>query len=111
MNIFDKIKADELSFYKSCDYKLEFEKKKKKFKLFRNRIYLFSKRKLNKIKKKFDENLKKRFIIFNQVFFVFSILFIEKSNKELKFYVDYRKLNQIIKRNRYFIFLIDEVLK
>ena len=38
------------------------------------------------------------------------MLFIKKSNKELRFCVNYRKLNVIIKRNRYFISLIDEIL-
>ena len=38
------------------------------------------------------------------------VLFIEKLNKELRFCVDYKKLNVIIKRNRYFISLINEIL-
>ena len=42
--------------------------------------------------------------------FASPILFAEKPNGELRFCVDYRKLNQITKRNRYPIPLIDEVL-
>ena len=54
--------------------------------------------------------MKKEFIIFNYTLFASSVLFIKKSNEELRFYVNYKKLNVIIKRNRYFIVLIDEVL-
>ena len=53
---------------------------------------------------------KKKFIIFNYISFVFFVLFVEKLNEKLRFYVNYKKLNVIIKRNRYFIFLINEVL-
>ena len=37
-------------------------------------------------------------------------MFIKKSNEELRFYMNYKKLNVIIKKNRYFISLINEVL-
>ena len=57
-----------------------------------------------------NEHLKKRFIIFNYISFALFVLFIEKPNNELRFCVNYKKLNVIIKRNRYFISLIDEVL-
>ena len=33
-----------------------------------------------------------------------------KKNNELRFYVDYRDLNAIIIKNRYFLFLISETL-
>ena len=49
-------------------------------------------------------------MILNYVLFVSFVLFAEKSNNELKFYMNYKKLNAIIKRNRYFISLIDEIL-
>ena len=37
-------------------------------------------------------------------------MFIKKLNEELRFRVNYKKLNVIIKRNRYLISLIDEIL-
>ena len=49
-------------------------------------------------------------MIFNYALFAFFVLFIKKSNEELRFYVNYKKLNVIIKKNRYFIFLINEIL-
>ena len=78
--------------------------------LFKNRIYLISDYKFEQIKKYLNEYLKKRFIVLNYASFASLVLFVEKSNNELRFYVNYRKLNAITKRNRYFISLIDEVL-
>ena len=57
-----------------------------------------------------NEHLKKGFIVLSQAPFASPILFAEKSNNDLRFCVDYRRLNQITKRNRYLIPLIDEVL-
>ena len=54
--------------------------------------------------------MRKEFIIFNYASFISFILFIKKSNEGLRFCVNYRKLNAIIKRNRYFILLINEIL-
>ena len=78
--------------------------------LSKNRIYLISKYKFEQVKKYLNEHLKKEFIVSSYALFASSILFIEKPNKELRFCVDYKKLNAIIKRNRYFILLINEIL-
>ena len=88
---------------------MKFAKKINKNILF-NRIYSISNHKFEQIKKYLNEHLKKRFIVLNYALFASFVLFIEKPNKELRFYINYRKLNAIIKRNRYFILLIDEVL-
>ena len=42
--------------------------------------------------------------------FILSILFAIKLNKEFYFCINYRKFNALIKRNRYFILLIEETL-
>ncbi len=65
--------------------------------------------KLQKIKKYLEENLKKKFIILSKAFFASSILFIEKKDDSFRFYINYQKLNALIKRNHYSIFLINEV--
>ena len=39
------------------------------------------------------------------------MLFALKTNKNLRFYINYRKLNAIIKRNRYFLSLIEKIIK
>ena len=110
LNVFDRSKTDELSLHRECDHKLKFIDGADKAKLPRSRIYSISGPKLKQIKKYLNEHLKKGFIVPSQASFASLILFAEKSNGGLRFYVDYRRLNQIIKRNRYLISLIDEVL-
>ncbi len=66
--------------------------------------------KLQKIKKYLKENLKKKFIRLSKASFALSILFIEKKDDSLCFCVNYQKLNALIKRDRYLILLINEVL-
>ena len=78
--------------------------------LFKNRIYLLLNHKLEQAKKYLNKHLKKEFIVFNYISFILFVLFVEKLNKNLRFYINYRKLNVIIKRNRYFILLINEIL-
>ena len=99
-----------LSSYRSYDYKLKFIEEINKITLFKSRIYSILKYKFEQIKKYLNEHLKKEFIVSSYASFALLVLFIEKSNKELRFCVDYKKLNVIIKRNRYFILLIDEIL-
>ena len=59
----------------------------------------------------FIDNLFKEFIIFSKVPYFSVILFALKVNNDLRFCVDYRKLNAIIKRNRYLLSLIKKVIK
>ncbi len=66
--------------------------------------------KLQKIKEYLKENLKKKFITLSKASFASSILFIKKKDDSLCFCMNYWKLNALIKRNRYSIFLIKEVL-
>ena len=89
---------------------MKFIEKANKNTLFKNRIYSISEHKFEQIKKYLNEHLKKKFIVSSYASFALFVLFIEKSNKELRFYVDYKKLNVIIKRNRYFILLINKIL-
>ena len=69
-----------------------------------------SKNKLQKIKKYLKKNLKKEFISFNLILYALSVLFVVKLNKSLRFCVNYRKLNVVIKQNQYSISLIKETL-
>ncbi len=67
--------------------------------------------KLNIIKRYIKKNLKKRFIELSDILFISSILLIHKLNKELRFCVNYRDLNTLIKKNEYLILKIDKILK
>ena len=66
--------------------------------------------KLQKVKKYLENNFAKGFITFSQAFFTFFILFIQKSKSDFRFCINYRKLNKIIKRNKYFLPLINKIL-
>jgi len=61
-------------------------------------------------KKYLKKNLKKDFISSSLIFFASLVLFVAKSNEELRFYVDYRKLNALIRRNQYLISFIKKTL-
>ena len=86
-------------FFYSYNYKLEFNDSFNKIKLLKSKIYLILKYNLKQIKKYLNKYLKKEFIILSYTLFALFILFAKKSNKELYFYIDYRKLNAITKRN------------
>ncbi len=66
--------------------------------------------KLQKIKKYLIKHLNKEFIFFSFVSYISLILFAEKKDESLRFCVNYRKLNALIKRNRYSLLLIDKTL-
>ena len=56
------------------------------------------------------ENLYKGFIVLSNTPFASPILFVSKPNRGLCFYIDYRKLNNITKKDQYLLLLIDETL-
>ena len=104
---FDFNLIEKLSSHKAYDYKIKLEEN---FRTIKSRMYSMFYHKLLKLKKYFDENLKKNFITINSTFFAFFVLFVTKFNDNFRFCVDYRKFNVIIKRNKYFIFLIEKTL-
>ena len=104
---FDRSKVFQLSSHKFYDHKIEL--KDSQFQMSKNRVYQMSIFKLMKTKKYLEENFKKKFISFNTAFYILSIFFVVKFNESLRFCVDYRKLNVIIKRNRYSISFIEEI--
>ncbi len=62
------------------------------------------------MKKYLKEHLNKDFIESSIAFYASFILFAKKSNDELRFCVNYRKLNVIIEKNKYSISLIAETI-
>ena len=80
-------------------------------KFSQNQAYRMFSYKFKKIKKYFIENLFKNFITFNKTLYFSLILFVMKINENLRFCVDYRKFNVMIKQNRYFLFLIKEIIE
>ncbi len=74
----------------------------------RSKLYQMFNHKLQKIKKYLIKHLNKEFIFFSFTSYVSLILFIKKKDNSLRFYIDYRKLNALIKWNHYFLSLINE---
>jgi hypothetical protein len=56
------------------------------------------------------DSLTKGFIVSSRAPFASLVLFVRKGDGSLRFYVDYRKLNTLTKKNRYPLPLIDETL-
>ncbi len=107
LNVFDKKAFDILASHWSYDHKIVLEKNAiSEYTL----LYKMFEKKLKIIKKYLEDNLKKRFIAANRSSFVSSVMFMKKANESLKFCVDYKKLNQLTKKNRYSLSLIDETL-
>ena len=65
---------------------------------------------LEAVRKYLTENLEKGFIVASQSPFASPVLFVKKINEDLRFCVDYRRLNAITKKNSYLLPLLDETL-
>jgi hypothetical protein len=109
LNVFFKKKADILSSHKKHHHRTELEKDHESDHEYAS-LYNLSKEELQLVKKYLKEHLNKSFIESSTAFYASSILFAKKSDDELRFCVNYRKLNAIIKKNRYSISLIAETI-
>ncbi len=98
---------DQLSSHCFYDHKIELIDEKT---FSRSRLYQMFDHKLQKIKKYLIKHLNKEFIFSSFASYILLILFIKKKDDSLRFCVDYRKLNALIKWNRYSLSLIDEIL-
>ncbi len=105
LDVFNRAMIDQLSSHHIYDHKIELIDKKM---LSRSRLYQMFNHKLQKIKKYLIKYLNKEFIFFSFTSYVSLILFAEKKDESLRFCVNYRKLNALIKRNHYSLLLIDE---
>ncbi len=107
LDIFDRAIINQLSSHRIYDHKIELIDERM---FLRSRLYQMFDHKLQKIKKYLIKHLNKEFIFFSFASYVSFILFAEKKDESLRFCVNYRKLNALIKRNRYSLLLIDETL-
>jgi len=105
LDMFDRAMINQLSLHHFYDYKIELIDEET---FSRSKLYQMFNHKLQKIKKYLINHLNKEFIFFSFASYVSFILFIEKKDDSLRFYIDYRKLNALIKRNHYSLSLIDE---
>ncbi len=107
LDVFDRAMTDQLPSHRFYDHKIELTDERTSS---RSRLYHMSDYKLQKMKNYLIKHLNKSFISFSSTSYASLILFIEKKDDSLRFCVDYRKLNALIKRNRYSLLLIDETL-
>ncbi len=105
LNVFSKKKINILSSHKKHDHCIKFEKNHESDYEYAF-LYNSSEEELQLMKKYLKKHLNKDFIKSSIVFYASSILFAKKSDDELRFCVNYRKLNAIIKKNKYSISLI-----
>ncbi len=71
-------------------------------------LYHMSDYKLQKMKNYLIKHLNKSFISFSSISYTSLILFIKKKDDSLRFCINYRKLNALIKQDHYSLLLIDE---
>jgi len=107
LDIFDRSKAEEMPLHRLYDYKIELFEGSKPPQI---KAYRMSPYKLQKIKEYLDKNLAKRYIVPSKAPYLSPVLFALKSNGDLRFCVDYRKLNSMTKKNRYSLPFIEKVI-
>ncbi len=107
LDVFNRAMINQLSLHHFYDYKIELIDEEMSS---RSRLYQMFDHKLQRIKKYLIEHLNKEFIFFSFASYISLILFAEKKDESLRFCVDYRKLNALIKRDCYSLSLIDETL-
>ena len=106
-DVFDRAQADKLPPHRPYDHKIELTSDARPP---QSRAYRMSPYKIQRVKEYLTENLSKGFITPSKAPYSSPVLFALKSNGDLRFCVDYRKLNALTKRNRYPLPLIEEVI-
>ncbi len=109
LNVFFKEKANIFSSHRKHDHRIKLEKDHESEHEYAL-LYNLSEDALLLIKKYLKEHLDKEFIESSTASYALLILFAKKSDEELRFCVDYKKLNAIIKKNRYSISLIAKTI-
>ncbi len=107
LDVFNWAMINQLSLHRFYNHKIELIDEEMSS---RSRLYQMFNHKLQKIKKYLINHLNKEFIFFSFASYISLILFIEEKDDSLRFCVDYRKLNALIKRDHYSLSLIDETL-
>ena len=73
-------------------------------------LWRITKKQLSETKRYIVDNLYKGFIKPSGALYAAPILFAKKADGSLRLYVDYRKLNVLLKKDPYLIPLIDEMM-
>ncbi len=107
LDVFDQAMTDQLSSHHLYDHKIELINERTSS---WSHLYHMSDYKLQKMKNYLIKHLNKNFISSSSASYASLILFIEKKDDSLRFCVEYRKLNALIKQDCYSLSLIDETL-
>ncbi len=107
LDIFFKKNVNILSSHQAHDYVIHF-KEDAQSSVFA--LYDMSRDKILELRRYLNENLSKDFIQVSRSQMIASALFVKKLEEELCFCVNYRDLNAITVKNRYFLPLISETL-
>ncbi len=94
LDVFDQAMTDQLFSHCLYDHKIELIDKRTSS---RSHLYHMSDYKLQKMKNYLIKHLNKDFISFSSALYASLILFVKKKDDSLRFCVDYRKLNALIK--------------
>jgi transposase InsO family protein len=107
LDVFSKKASNELPPHRIYDHKIVLEKD---LPLGYNPLYQQTTEELQALKAYLIDNLEKGFITHSSAPFASPILFVKKADGSLRFCVDYRKLNEITRKDRYPLPLLDETL-
>ena len=109
-DVFSKEASNVLPPHRSYDHKVQIDDPKGSESLGYSPLRHQSTQELQEVKRFLEENLHRGFIEPSQAPFASPVLFVKKPNGGLRFCVDYRKLNNLIKKDRYPLPLINETL-
>ncbi len=114
LNVFDCMMTEKLLSLRKegTDYQIKLKKmNEKESKVLWGSLYNMMREKLLMLHKTLTELLNKQFIQVSNSFAAASVLFVQKSEDELQFCVNYCDLNWIIQKNCYLLLLIYETLQ
>ena len=106
LHVFFKQKADMLFQHELHDHVIHL---KKDAQFFNSALYDMNHNEITKLRRYLNENLNKKFIRVNRFETAVLVLFVKKFDENLRFCVNYKDLNAVIVKNRYFLFLIFEI--
>lgn len=107
LDVFSRKNADTLFERRSYDHAINL---KKGFQFLNRILYSMSRDEIVELKRYLEENLAKGFIKASRSSAASPVMFVKKPDEGLRFCVDYKELNAIIIKNRYFLPLIVETL-
>ena len=108
LDVFDRRESKELPPYRDDDHRIELTKPVEE--LPKTKLRNMGYHKAKKVKEYLEENLDRGFIVPSKAAYASPILFAQKKDGSLRFCVDYRGLNEVTKKNRYPLPLINETM-